>query len=384
MLSPPPMGFELLIVLSLTIAATMMVIVVSLGIVIHKVVNTNLVRRRQRLYSAYSDIMAGLLLQELPALLPNARTSALFDQYELMIKSIKEQLVRMTPARRKHEREALRLALIDFAKDVSGEISDRLVYFFYSFGFVDEQIILLSNRHWWIRAQAARDAGLLKARRVITSLTAALEDEHPDVRIQAMESLARLVGVESLRTILRVSRNLSQWTSIELSTIVMEYNEAAVPFLVEGLESKDQSVLLFCIEMLAEIGFVTAVEPLRHLASEYPNVVVRAKAIEALGRLGDERAEVMLTSFIDNPFPNIRLKSIEALGRIGAPKAVPKLLKRLRQGELSEKIIAARAIASSGSVGMKALRSVSVSRDALNISVAEQVLEEFTVAQERT
>jgi len=45
---------------------------------------------------------------------------------------------------------------------------------------------------------------------------------------------------------------------------------------------------LFSIEMLAEIGFVEAVEPLLAMARGYPNIVIRSKAIEALGRLGDE------------------------------------------------------------------------------------------------
>jgi hypothetical protein len=376
------MGFELLIIVSLTLAATFMVVVVSVGLVIHKGMNARTLQRRRRLYSAYSEILAELLLQELPTLPSGSRTSAIFEQYESIIQPIKDRFQKLLPTKRKHEREALRLTLIDFARDVSGEVSDRLVYFFYTFGFVDDEIKLLKDRRWWIRAQAARDAGLLKARRAISALTACLEDEHQDVRIQAMESLVRLAGVDALQTIFRVSRNLSQWTSVELSTIVMEYKEAAVPSLIGGLESIDQSVILFCIEMLAEIGFVTAVEPLREMAQSYPNVAVRAKAIEALGRLGDGRAESMLVDNLDNPVPPIRLKSIEALSRIGAPQAIPKLAERLQRGEIGEKISAARAMIAAGELGEAALQSLVVSEDSLTVKAILQVLEESAVIHE--
>jgi hypothetical protein len=376
------MGFELLIIVSLTLAATFIVVVVSVGLVIHKGVNARALQRRRRLHSAYSEILAELLLQELPTLPSGSKTSAIFDQYEAIIKPIKDRFQKLLPTKRKYEREALRLTLIDFARDVSGEVSDRLVYFFYTFDFVDDEIKLLSDRRWWIRAQAARDAGLLKARRAISALTASLEDEHQDVRIQAMESLVRLVGVDALQTIFRVSRNISQWTSVELSTIVMEYKEAAVPSLVGGLESTDQSVILFCIEMLAEIGFVTAVEPLRVIAQSYPNVAVRAKAIEALGRLGDERAENMLVANLDNPVPLIRLKSIEALGRIGAPQAVSKLAERLHHGEIGEKISAARAMIAAGEQGETSLQSLLPAGDSLTALVIQQVLEESTIVYE--
>ena len=384
--TPPETSFiveiQLLIIISLTIAATFIVVVVSAGLVIHKALNSHALRKKKRLYSIYSDLVAEILLQELPPLPPQAKTSAIFEQYEEMIAPLKSKIAQLSGAKKLLEKEILRQALIDFAIDVAGEVSDRLVYFFYSFGFVEEEIALLSHRHWWIRAQAARDAGLLKARRAITALTAALEDEHHDVRIQAMESLVRLVGVDALRTIFRVSKNLSQWTCVELSTIVMEYSESAVPYLIEGLEATDQSVILFCIEMLAEIGFVTAVEPLRRMAQDYPNIIVRAKAIEALGRLGDERAEALLSAYLENPSPLIRLQSMRALSKIGAPKVIPKLVKRVLQGDLPEKIIAARAIAASGEEGIQVLQTFVTEEDSTYAAVAGQILEELDVAQE--
>lgn len=371
------MSLQLLIVISLTVAVTFFVVVASVALVVHKYVNGRIVRARQRLYSYYSDLMADKLLCELPPLPERARTSALFRQYEDLIRPVKEKLQPgMTGSLALH-REALRLVLVDCAKDITGETSDRLTYFFYSLGFVEEQISLLSDPHWWVRAQSAHDMALLKARKAIAPLTAALEDEHADVRNQAMESLVVLIGVNGLDPIFRLSKNLSLWTEIELSNVVMRFREEAVPFLVEGLNSTDQSVVLFCIEMLAEIGFVSAVDPLRTMARDYPNTLVRAKAVDALGRLGDERAEDLLLSLTHNPFPPLRLKALEALGRIGSPLAVPVLARCVREGSAEDRLTAARSLAASGEVGRSMLTSLAGEADEMYRPVIEQVLEEY-------
>jgi len=370
------MQTQLIIILSVTVALTFVVALVSIGLVIHKAVNAQEIRRRQRLYTHYSEKFAEVLLVDLPPLPSNARTSAIFKQYENLLVPIKKELESLPPVEARLHREMLRGVLVDFARDLSGDAIDRLIYCFYSLDFVSEQIELLKHKHWWVRAQAARDLGLLRTRRALAALTAALEDPHQDVRDQARQAIVSLAGVESLRTILRLTRRMSMWTALELSISVQQYGEETVPYLVEGLDLPDQSVVLFCIEMLAVIGFVSAVDPLRRLAKTYPSITVRAKAIEAMGRLGDQRSEDLLVSFIRDPNPALRLKALEALGRIGAPAALPALMPRLEHGTLQEQIAAARAIAATGPAGMDELHRVVAAGTKRQRAVCLHVIEE--------
>lgn len=372
------MKVEFLIEIFLAAAATFFVVVTSIGLVIHKATNIQKLRRRQRLHTEYSELLANALLRSLPSLPHGPRMSTISEQYESLIEPIKHKLENLSPRRKKIHREALRLSLIDFARDLSGETSDRLVYFFSSFGFVDDEINLLKSKHWWVRAQAAHDIGLLHAKRGIAALTEALEDSHPDVRNQAIESLAVLVGVNALGTILRLSKNISSWVASELSVIVMRFKETAVPFLIKALDSSDKSVVIFSIEMLAEIGFVSAVEPLMEIALNHPNTIARTKAVEALGRLGDERAESILCKLAQHPLSHLlRIRAIEALGRIGSPSAIPLLLRRIRAGTLEEKIATARAVATAGPDGLGVLRSLKSDSESLVRDIVLQVLEEF-------
>jgi HEAT repeat protein len=369
-----PLQFLTLVVLA--VAATTLSVITSIALIVRKTVDRSRARTRERLYKFYSGRCSALLLSDLPALPSQSKPSRRFQQYESLIEPIKKSVVSLSRSTRRVHREALRHVLIDFAQDITGESSDRLVYFFYSFGFVEEEIELMGSRRWWTRAQAAHTMGLLGARKAITVLTGALEDPHPYVRNQATQSLIKLVGPDALKTIFRISRNLSRWTAIELSVIVGRFREAAEPHLIEALESRDQSVVLFATEMLGEIGFVSAVPPLMTLIRTSSNTVIQGSAVQTLGRLGDARARALITELVGSRGQFVRLKAIEALGRIGGEGAVEILKPHVAGRTFEESVIAARALAATGVRGIEMLRKMKSSEDLLIAGIAGQVIEE--------
>jgi hypothetical protein len=376
------MRIEFLIIIALAVGATFFVIIVAIGLFINKVVELRQARSREKLYKLYSKMFADLLLQPVEQEEGKPSGGSILDQYEDLLASVKNGLEWSTPARKRMHRSAIRRVLIDFAGDLVGESMERLLYFFYSLEFVQEELELLQSGKWWVRARAARDLGLLRAKKATAALALALEDEHPDVRNEAMQSLMKLLGVEALGTILKTAKNISQWTSLELSVIVKESEEEALPFLIEALEYSDQSVVLFAIEILAETGFVTAVDPLMKVARTYPNIVVRARAIEALGRLGDQRAEKLLHDFLRNPYPQLRASATKALERIGSPASIALLAERLHSGSLPERVSAARALARSGEAGLLKLRDAALGSDKQQRGIALHVLEEIVGVEE--
>ena len=371
------MPLQFLILVVLAVAATTLSVITSIAVVVRKTVDRRRARTQERLYKIYSGKCSELLLGDLPPLPSQGKPSQRFQQFESLIQPIKSSHAQLLRSARRVHRAVLRHVLIDFAQDIEGESSDRLVYFFYSFGFVEEEIELVRSRHWWVRAQAAHTLGLLGARKAIAALTGALEDSHPDVRNQATQSLIKLVGPEALKTIFRISRNLSRWTAIELSVIVARLKEAAVPHLIEALDSRDQSVVLFAVEMLGEIGFVSAVPPLMNLTRTSNNTVIQGRAVQTLGRLGDERARVLVTELVASRGQFVRLSAIEALGRIGGEDAIGILKPCLSAKTHEERVIASRALAATGVRGIELLRVMKSSPDKLTAAIAGQVIEEI-------
>lgn len=370
------MSLTILATIVLTGAIIIFIIVVSSVLVVHKNSTRHRLAVRRRRKDFYAQFVTEFLMADIPPRDPEIPASEHFELYERLLRPMKASLGRMSRKRRNDHREALLEVVIDFAKDLSGEAAERIVFLSYSFNFVDGLVQLLKSHRWWVRTQAARDLGHLGVKRAVTPLTHALEDKDAEVRFEAMQALIKLVGVEAFRTIFRVGRNLTTWNMMALSIIVLRYQEDAIPFLLEGLDAKDQTVVIFCIEMLAEIGFVAAVDPLRTVAEKYPNVQVRTKAMEALGRLGDARAVPLLLKSMSDSYPRVRVAALNALRRVGTPSAVPRLSRRLKEGEIEEKLAAARALASSGKKGISELRKASKGHESLSARVAMQVMEE--------
>ena len=376
------MPLQFLILIVLAVAAAILSVLTAIVVVIRKTIDRNRAKTQARLYQLYAARCSELLLTDLPPLPADSKPSGLFLQYESLIEPTKRSLAGMVATRRRVHREALQQVLVDFAQDISGDSSRRLVYVFYTLGFVHEELRLTKSRRWWIRANAARTLGLLGAKTAIAALTALLEDPHPDVRHQAMQSLVKLVGPDALRTILRISRNLSRWSAIELSVVVSSFKGTAVPYLIEALRSRDQSVVLFAAEMLAEIGLVTAVEPLMHLIRTTIDTAIQAQSLKTLGRLGDERARNLVADLLKSKVQPVRLSAMEALGKISGSEAVEMLKPWLASRLQEEKLVAARALATTGVEGIAVLRAARAENDELTAAIADQVLEEFGAERE--
>jgi hypothetical protein len=370
------LNLQLVILIILAIVAAVVSIVVSVAVVARKSLHEKRAARLQRLHQMYSARFAELLLCALDPVTVERRAQSVFTLYDDLLQPLQLELSGLTPKARKLHHDVMRIVLLDFARDLTGESFDRLVYFFEALSLARHELERLRHRSWWIRAEAANTLGRMRSRSAIPGLTAALKDPHPDVRLQAMQALVILNGVESLKTILENSRSLSQWTTIELSVVVAKFQSTAVQYLIEGLSLSDRSIVLFCVEMLAQIGFVSAVEPLLELTDRNPDPEIQAKAIEALGRLGDMRATGVLGRYLRHHERSLRLKALDAVGRIGGEHALSSIEPFLRSTDFDEKLAAARALASLGTGGLERLRIVVSDTDVLAGAIALQVLEE--------
>jgi HEAT repeat protein len=365
------------IIFVFAIAATFFVITMSFFLVIRKVVEVRAKKVRDHLFNHYSSVFANMLMQEISAFTESTNIGERHRYYESTLIGPKKRLERMTKRTRLLHKSVIRSVLIDYSKDLKGETTERIIYYIFSLRILDELIKMMKSPHWWVRAAAAKELGLLHAKRAIVPLTAALEDSHPDVQFQAMQSLLMIIGVSALRDILRLSKSISQWTAVELSVIILEYREEATQYLLESLSSPSPSVVLFSITMLAQIGFVSAVEPLIQFCLSDPEPILYEASIEALGRLGDERALTLLLLNSHNSQVSIRLSALQALGRLGAEKGIKMAIERFNEGDIIEKRIAARALGNMGNEGRGALYELLNSAEEVKRMIALEVTEEI-------
>ncbi len=374
------MSITLFLFIVLTASVTVLVVLTSLILLALKNLSARRAKIEVRLRSDYGDHISEFLVVDLPQPVIPGKTDHHLDFYRSFAAKVESKWKRLSGRRREMHRKVLLDVLVSTAADVAGETSDRIVFLAYEFGFVHELIDHMRDRHWWVRAEAAQSLGLLKARGATAVLAAALEDAHPGVRLQALRALLQVVGVEAFGSIFRAMRNLSMWEMMELSVSVKQHGPDAVPYLLDGLRARDVSIVELCIELLAEVGFVEGVQTLREIAVTYPNIIIRAKAIEALGRLGDGRSEEILIAGLSDPHPLLRSRALGALRTVGTASAVGSLTKRLNDGPLAEKIQAARALATAGEAGREVLHRSAEGPMGHVRDAALQVLEEIDLS----
>lgn len=107
--------------------------------------------------------------------------------------------------------------------------------------------------------------------------------------------------------------------------------ETLVPILLAALRDPNLVVRTRAAESLGEIGDQAAVAPLiERLGDRAEARDVRTRAAEALGRLGSPIAVPSLLDVLDDPVWHIRYHAIVALGAIGDPQAEDGLVKAAR------------------------------------------------------
>ncbi|MBN1431432.1 MAG: HEAT repeat domain-containing protein [Methanomicrobiaceae archaeon] len=119
-----------------------------------------------------------------------------------------------------------------------------------------------------------------------------------------------------------------------------------VSLLVEGLYGPDKTERAKCMEGLVKCG-KPAVLPLIYLLDD-GSWVIRYRAAEALGLIGDERAVTALTASLKDDKDHVRYMAAKSLGMFGKKESSISLLPLLRdENEYVRKIVAV----SLGSIG---------------------------------
>lgn len=153
----------------------------------------------------------------------------------------------------------------------------------------------------------------------IEELTAALEDEVPDIRKIAIESLFESNTCTSFDKLgLVVPRLHDENREVRLALVELIgscTSEDVVPYLVQALNDEDDWVVVRAIEALGRRGERSGAEHLiRLLDSE--STLVRLKAVENLGEIGGKMAFRALLAQMDSDDPEVQMAAQSAAERI--------------------------------------------------------------------
>ena len=190
-------------------------------------------------------------------------------------------------------------------------------------------IARLNDSSEQIRLEAVRSIGGTGDPRAVQVLSVATGDQNPDVAAAAVNALAKIGGDEALDEFIylldKTDDRIQTYVARELSEIC---DERALEVLLRSLDDSDTSS--HAMNGLVRIG-EPAVEPLIALFPEgRARDFVRARAAEALGKIGDRRALEPLIATLGEKDTLLRDKAIEALSCLDDARAIEPLIKVLR------------------------------------------------------
>jgi HEAT repeat protein len=196
-----------------------------------------------------------------------------------------------------------------------------------------------------VRASSAEALGKLKDRSAVRPLIDALADRDPFVRLNAAYALGK-IGDESASDALAdaLRDEDARVRSRAVDALGALATERGLDSVIDALHDGDAFVRITAVQALGNFsGRTRATEALLQTLSE-ADVSPRRRALESLGRLGDERALDAVRTALADASPVIRAGAVAAYGRIAKAKATPVLIEALREDDAQVRAAAAAAL----------------------------------------
>lgn len=262
---------------------------------------------------------------------------------------------------RGREWDVLASLMVEYLSVLRGAERDRLIGTAREVGLVERYHARLQSRGRWRKARAAENLGYFGGPEATAPLVALLS--HPDetLRAVAARALARVGTPEAVEALAKTLDSPSELTRLRMAENLERVGHPAVEPLVDVLErarGSGEDRLPGPVQAAQILGQLRAPEArgaLGYTALASESVDLKAKAVLALGKIGDpEDVPRLLAAAEDEAWP-VRAQSASALGLIGEVSAIPKLQELTVDREWWVRLNASRALANMGPAGERAL-----------------------------
>ena len=234
------------------------------------------------------------------------------------------------------EDHVFRSALVDFLRLLDGVERDRLLRVARDIGLVDSAVVRLrKGRLRKTRIRAAALLAELADPKTIRPLMAAMQDPESGVRINASAALAKMGDPDVVEVILEGLDQESEWDAARTMDHLTSIGAPAVDGLIAYLGDLTERVPVhaaLAVQALGEIGDLRA-EPtaLHALASKNPEM--RLAAAAALRKCGSQRCVGPLIAAMDDADGRVRARAAKSLGEHFDERAVNPLYDGLHDRE---------------------------------------------------
>ncbi len=230
--------------------------------------------------------------------------------------------------RSRRGRALLKAVMLEAAPEVTGPAHARLARAFVALGFADETLGGLRSRRLSRRVAAAEALGEMRLAGFSSAAQRGLRDRDPIVRAACAIAIARSGGADGMMAALVAALDVGEHAA--LGADVAEALVGSGPRAVEELQAllrdhpEPRTAALVAV-VLGERHALASARVLRGLLGEDDDEVV-ARALTALGAIGDPGSTPIITAFIGGSRgPAVRAAACRACVHVDAPGAVAAL-----------------------------------------------------------
>lgn len=180
-----------------------------------------------------------------------------------------------------------------------------------------------------IRALSAERLGDAGGSGISELLFEAMADKNEEVRLAATAALKKLRDPSVAFRLAQALRDPNKWLPARVAEVLVSLGQASVPALHAEINHHDPIVRGYVIEILGEIGDVSAAESLQQALSD-TDANIRLKAAEALGSLSHPGSVEYLAGVLEDPEFKVRIQAVKSLGKTGGGQAARHLAALLK------------------------------------------------------
>lgn len=247
--------------------------------------------------------------------------------------------------------------LILLHKNIIGETAARLRGLYQELGLYAYSKQKLYASAWEEIATGIGELAEMRMHQDRKLIEAFINHPNTTLRSEAQVALLKLQRDIPFSFLDKLEEPITEWQQLQLARAAQKADQASMPDFSKWLNKREETIVIFCIRMIAQYNQLDGVPALLELLS-HPSAGLRKEVIIALRQMEAFEASERLLQGFWRETPENRLEVLKTLRAIAGEQALPLYEELLAAPDKELQLAAAKAIAHSGASGAARMKSI--------------------------
>ena len=257
----------------------------------------------------------------------------------------------------KGRRQILIENIVSLHKNLIGESADKLQKLFKQLGLQKYCKHKLYSDSWHVVAKGIGELADMSIQKRSELIRTFVNHPNPTLRSEAQVALLKLNSDAPFSFLDDLKEPLLDWQQLQLARAAYKSQFLNIPNFEPWLKSPEESIVVFCLRMIAFYGQHSASAAILNLL-EHASARVREEAVATLRQLEYFDAVPTLISMFNNQDTDIQLEILKTLPTIGDNHTLPFFEKVLGMDDRRLQLAAAKAMYRSGDQGQAMIKAI--------------------------